>query len=180
MTQDPLAAKGSQEIVKKHPTFSEESEEKKPEQTAQQAVPSENVASLTNVHPLEIKWQHVINNYKSLNQHMLFIELCRKNKDFDFGVEKYQRLLQINPHDEIAKKHLNLLEARLKSDFYAEKSEQRKFSQKFLDFFPSALLILGVGFVGLGFSQESLSQFMGVGAALICCYMIYKVISFPD
>ncbi len=177
--QDPLAEPKASAAVSPQSQSPNIKAETQPEQERITAPPACTTEKKQNP-LLENKWKHVINDYKSVNQHMLFVELCRKNKNFDFGVEKYQRLLEINPHDEIAGKHLALLEARLKSDFHTEKKAQPGLSQKFLEFFPSALLILGVGFVGLGFSEESLSQFMGVGAALICCYMIYKVISFPD
>jgi hypothetical protein len=118
---------------------------------------------------LEKSWDRVLNNYDDKSIHKEFILSARAKQSLDFALGKYKNFCEANSHDTIAKEMKGYCE-KLIQDFAIHKSvlgNEQKGVKKYFKYLPWIVLSLSAGLIGLGFSNEGLSDLAGFGFALI-------------
>ena len=118
---------------------------------------------------LEKSWDKVLNNYDVKATHKEFIHSARAKQSLEFALGKYKSFCEANGHDEISKEMKAYCE-KLIQDFAIHKSvlgNEPKGAKKYLKVLPWVILSLSAGLIGLGFSNENLSDLAGFGFALI-------------
>lgn len=118
---------------------------------------------------LEKSWDKVLNNYDDRSIHKEFILSARAKQSLDFALNKYKNFCEANSHDSMAKDMKGYCE-KLIQDYAIHKSvlgNEPKGVKKYFKYLPWAVLSLSAGLIGLGFSNENLSDLAGFGFALI-------------
>lgn len=118
---------------------------------------------------LEKSWDKVLNNYDVKATHKEFIHSARAKQSLDFALGKYKSFCEANGHDEMSKEMKSYCE-KLIQDFAIHKSvlgNEPKGIKKYFKILPWVILSLAAGLIGIGFSNESLSDLAGFGFALI-------------
>lgn len=118
---------------------------------------------------LEKSWDKVLNNYDVKSTHKEFIHSARAKQSLEFALGKYKSFCEANGHDEISKEMKGYCE-KLIQDFAIHKSvlgAETKGHKKYLKYLPWVIISFSAGLIGLGFSNESLSDLAGFGFALI-------------
>lgn len=60
--------------------------------------------------PFEEKWAAVLDDYESRQAHNKFINYCKTEKNLDYAIERYAKIVEINPSDRLASSFLKKIE----------------------------------------------------------------------
>ncbi len=118
---------------------------------------------------LEKSWDKVLNNYDIKSIHKEFIHSARAKRSLDFALGKYKNFCEANGQDQVAKEMKFYCE-KLIQDHAIHNSvlgHEPKGYKKFSKYIPWFVISLSAGLIGLGFSNEGLSDLAGFGFALI-------------
>ncbi len=118
---------------------------------------------------LEKSWEKVLNNYDVKSVHKDFILSARAKQSLDFALGKYKSFCEANGHDQVSKE-MKLYCEKLIQDFAIHQSvlgSKSKGKKTYLRLIPWVVISMSAGLIGLGFSNESLSDLAGFGFALI-------------
>lgn len=118
---------------------------------------------------LEKSWEKVLNNYDEQSVHKEFIHSARAKQSLEFALGKYKNFCEANSHDVVSKEMKSYCE-KLIQDFAIHQSvlgSKSKNSKSYFKLLPWVVISLSAGLIGLGFSNESLSDLAGFGFALI-------------
>lgn len=118
---------------------------------------------------LEKSWDKVLNNYDVKSIHKEFIHSARAKQSLDFALGKYKSFCEANPQDQVAKEMRQYCE-KLIQDYAIHKSvlgNEAQGFKKYSKYLPWFVLSFSAVLIGMGFSNEELSDLAGFGFALI-------------
>lgn len=172
--QEPVAETLSSELIEKiSKNFSEVIQDPTPDKTSGIRkvgfVDDVNSELTSEYWFLEKSWDKVLNNYDIKSIHKEFIHSARAKQSLDFALGKYKNFCEANGHDQIAKEMKTYCE-KLIQDHAIHKSvlgNEPKGFKKYSQYLPWAVISFSAGLIGLGFSNEGLSDLAGFGFALI-------------
>ena len=114
---------------------------------------------------LDHRWEDVKKNWGNLSFHKKFVDFAIQQKKISYAANRYQRVLQENPSDQIAQKmRLDLIEEAVHAIPAPSLKDAQKTARR------SGLLfmvnLVGVILICLGLGVEGLRQLIAVGASL--------------
>lgn len=123
----------------------------------------------------EVLWQEVLSDYKNTESHKLFVKHCEISGETDFAKDKYSKILQANPFDEVASKCFNKI--CINEDTHAILNKEKKASQIKVPFFMLTAVLLGVSLVILGLILKPQYQNLtGLGFGVIIFTLAIKAL----
>lgn len=115
---------------------------------------------------LDSAWDFVLEDYEDRSAHIAFVKTCRDEGSLDTAIEKYTRLLKINPSDEIAKNFLAKIQIFEESkQLFTEEQKRRFFTKTF--YITLAIVCLGLLFITYGLIFGDNKNLAGLGIGLI-------------
>lgn len=114
---------------------------------------------------LKKAWEDLIINYHDLTRHLRFLEAAERAGCLEYAAERYQRVSEAAPDDEMAQDMLKDIEARAQKDLKpAPKVGAISFSQN-LGFI--IILLVGVILTVIGIGLPQMRNLAGLGVATI-------------
>lgn len=126
---------------------------------------------------LDQSWEDVKKNWGNMSHHKKFVDYAVQQKKISFATNRYQRVLEENPSDQIAQKmRLDLIEEAVHAIPAPTLREAQKTARR------SGLLfmvnLVGLILVGLGIGVEGFRQLIAVGAALFVLTFSFSKLHF--
>jgi hypothetical protein len=117
-------------------------------------------------HPqLKRAWEDLVANFQDVGAHIRFVEEAEKRHDLAYAAERYTRISEAAPDNEIAKDMLKDIEERVARGAAVRSSALNLKVPNSLGLMIA--LALGVAMVVAGFVAEPLRNITGIGMALI-------------
>ncbi len=114
----------------------------------------------------EFEWSKVLKDYKDRAVHLDFIEYCKKKMHLEFAIEKYAKLISVNPHDSLAKSFLKKIEFDIESRMNLESVKKFKlFTRSF--YTTLGIICLGILMILMGTLWFQNKNITGLGLGLI-------------
>ncbi|MCB0357095.1 MAG: hypothetical protein KDD40_08815, partial [Bdellovibrionales bacterium] len=110
-------------------------------------------------------WQMVINHYEDEDLHEEFLRQCRKAQQLEFASSRYQKILAVQPHEEMAKKCRDKIIAM--ASLPAARATENVAKRKFRVPFTSLAMLMSAIVMFLGYIRPEFRNLMGIGAAFL-------------
>lgn len=110
-------------------------------------------------------WANLIQDYNNMSLHEEFIQFCMSKNKLTFASQQYRKMLEVNPHDELAKKMQNRIISLASIHFMTLErptadSEDKKSTL-------SAILFIGSVLIVIGWKIEKWASVLYIGIILI-------------
>jgi hypothetical protein len=126
----------------------------------------QDLAEKQSLSSLELSWDKVLKGYEERERHNEFLNHCRLEDDIEFAIEKYSKMLKVNPNDEIAGGFLKKIELSAMSYEKLNSARQEKFFTRSF-FITLAILLGGLAVIGVGLLLFQNKNIAGLGIGLI-------------
>lgn len=127
--------------------------------------------------PEEKSWQRLLENYENMSLHQKFIKTLRKRRLLDFAIERYAKILEVNPHDETAKYFLNKINIILQTE-QQNKLIQRQ-SRVFSLMVAFSFVLLGLAVIALGHWVFQNKNLIGLGIGIVFFTFAVRAVTQP-
>ncbi len=114
----------------------------------------------------EEKWSEVLCDYENRDCHRAFISFCKESANLDFAIGKYAKIIEVNPHDEIAASFLKQIEFGVEAKMTLESVKNAKiFNRSF--YITLGIVCFGLLMVLIGTLWFQNKNVAGLGLGLI-------------
>ncbi len=114
----------------------------------------------------EFEWSKVLKDYENRAVHLNFIEYCTKKMNLEFAIEKYGRLIAVNPNDALAQSFLKKIEFNIESRMNFESVKTFKmFTRSF--YIILSIVCVGILMILMGTLWFQNKNIAGLGLGLI-------------
>ncbi len=121
------------------------------------------------VRPAHVRaWEKVIFDYEQLWLHEEFVRSCWHDGALSFALAQYLKLLEVQPHDEIAKKMKEkILQLESVKTLTANPKDVVTLRVNVRKIWPYLSVTFSFCLIILGFAAESMRNLVGIGAAFL-------------